>query len=466
MRGAARIGVALALAAGLAGVGLLAALRPPQPTVPPRGAVLDGVTLVQPGEGRLASRRLRIEGDRIAAVEADSGDASGPFAGAFVLPGLVDLHVHHPPPIAVGERELFAALFLRHGVTTVRDVGGAWPGTLRAHAARIRAGATPGPRIAACGPFLDGDPPDWPAARVVRDAAEARRAVEALHREGADCVKLYNNLAPPVVAALQDAAARAGLPVVAHVPWALPLDRLHDAEVQHGMGLAGLRGGPPPDARAIADYVRTSRRRRLRHTPTLVAFARAAQLEEGRLPATPAARLLPLYYRRTLWDPERNALARAQIWRAGRRLAILRQQVAALHAAGLPILAGTDTMSPGVVPGAALHEELRLLAEAGLGVEGAWRAATSRAGEALGMPGLGRLEAGAPADLLVFREDPSRDLAGLATLEAVVADGRLYRRDALEDATARLAEPLRRAPYEPLSSAAASALVSWLGRGS
>lgn len=450
--------------AGLAGAAALAlSLRPPRVTVPPRGAQLEGVTLVRPGAGRVAGRTVRVEGGRIAAIEAAPPGADGPFAGAFVLPGLIDLHVHHPPAIAAGERELFAALYLRHGVTTVRDTGSAWPASLRRHAARIRDGAVPGPRVFACGPFVDGDPPGWPGARVVVDAQSARAAVRALAREGADCVKLYNNLSRPAVAALQEAAADAGLPVVAHVPWNLRLRDLHDAEVQHGMGLTETRVAPR--AAEIARYVRVSQANRLRHTPTLVAFERAAHLEDlATLARGPVARLLPRYYSRVLWDPLRNPLARAQAWHAAERVEALRRLVAALHRGGVPVLAGTDTMNPGVVPGASLHRELRLLAGAGLGVEGAWAAATARAGEALGRPSLGTLAVGAPADLLVFRRDPTRDLDALDSLEAVVADGRLYTQDALDEAVARLSAPLRRAPYEPLASAAASVLVDWLGR--
>jgi hypothetical protein len=44
---------------------------------------------------------------------------------------------------------------------------------------------------------------------------------------------------------------------------------------------------------------------------------------------------------------------------------------------------------------------------------------------------------GAPADLLIFREDPTRDLAALSTLEAVVAQGRLYPKEMLDQALAR-----------------------------
>ena len=76
------------------------------------------------------------------------------------------------------------------------------------------------------------------------------------------------------------------------------------------------------------------------------------------------------------------------------------------------------------------------------------------------MPQLGRLEEGAPADLLLFREDPTRDLAALDTLEAVVADGRLYRRDALERALELQREHFRGRIYDTLTLGAARAATT------
>jgi hypothetical protein len=154
-----------------------------------------------------------------------------------------------------------------------------------------------------------------------------------------------------------------------------------------------------------------------------------------------AARLLPRYHREILWDPGLNPLAQAisPLNRGDlqRRLPVMQEVVGALRRAGVPILAGTDTGNPFVVPGISLHEELQLLAEAGLGPEEALEIATRRNGEALGREGLGVVREGAPADLLVLRADPTHDLAALETIEAVVADGRLYPKPALDAALAR-----------------------------
>jgi hypothetical protein len=89
--------------------------------------------------------------------------------------------------------------------------------------------------------------------------------------------------------------------------------------------------------------------------------------------------------------------------------------------------------TPSTIP----YEELRHLLEAAFTPEETWVAATRWAGESLGKPKLGRLEEGAPADFLIFREDPSHDLAALSTLEAVVAQGRLYRKEVLDGAIQR-----------------------------
>ena len=433
-----RVALGVSLVAALC-AGLVAwALRPPRLAVPDAGLVLHDVTLVEPGRGRRPGRTLTVTGDHITGI-GDAQGESGPYSGRFVLPGLVDLHVHHPPPWALGERELYALLFLAHGVTSVRDTGSVL-GDLFTFRERIATGELAGPRIRTCGPVLAGPGALWPGAREVADAASGRRAVEELARAGADCIKIYNDVAGDAVAAIRDAAGEHGLPLVAHVPHGVSISQLEGAEVQHLMGLGPKWWRVDPDR--LAWYARTSAQQHIAHTPTLVAFARSALLSEpGVLESDPLARLLPRHYREILWNPERNPLAGelAPSWDApaATRVAVMKETLRALREAGVTILAGSDTGNPLVVPGAALHEELRQLVDAGMPLEEVWVTATRRAGEVLGVEGLGTLAEGAPADLLVFREDPTRDLTALASLEAVVAAGHLYPREVLDSALER-----------------------------
>jgi imidazolonepropionase-like amidohydrolase len=469
-RGRLRRGaLALALAAA---AGAALALRPPAlPMPPPPGLALAGLTLVEPGAGRRSGVTLVAAGDRIESVaEGALPGASGAFVGRFALPGLVDLHVHHPPALALGQRELFALLFLAHGVTSVRDTG-AFDGSLPEHAAQIARGEIPGPRVFACGRILDGERSSWPTAVALRDPTAARRAVQELADAGADCVKLYNELDDETFRAAAEAAAERGLPVVAHVPWDVPFERVAGVEVQHLMGLTDEWEAPLPEA-AIERYVAHSVRAGLAHTPTLVTYVRAARLDDpGGLAAEPIARLLPRIYRERLWAPGANPLIDWLVPggapEARARIARMREVVGRLHAAGVPVLAGSDTLNPGVVPGAGLREELAELASAGLSPAEALAAATLRAGEALWRPRLGRLEPGAPADFGLYREDPTRDLAALGTLEAVVAAGRLYTTaDLLAAADAQRAHADRQ-PFAAAADLAARGVIAgarWAAR--
>jgi len=117
-----------------------------------------------------------------------------------------------------------------------------------------------------------------------------------------------------------------------------------------------------------------------------------------------------------------------------------------LFDAGASLFLGTDVAQPFIVPGASLQQEMVLFAEAGIAAEQVWKLATRDAGERLGIEGLGCVEAGAPADILLFRRDPTQNLDNLASLEAVIAAGRLYRSadlaKALESNTGYFNSPL------------------------
>ncbi len=118
-----------------------------------------------------------------------------------------------------------------------------------------------------------------------------------------------------------------------------------------------------------------------------------------------------------------------------------------LDAAGAPVGAGTDIGAPGLVPGFDLHAELRLLADAGLSPRRALGTATRGPGiEAGGDPLDGRLVAGAPADLVIFRGNPFDSLDALDEIEAVVLRGRYLDCTALDGVLRRLESAAAAAP--------------------
>ena len=416
------------------------ALQPPEFEAPPQGTVLAGVTVIEPGKTRESDRTIVVEGGRVAKVQPARAGATGPYVGRYVLPGLVDMHVHHPPDTLLGDVELFGMLFLRHGVTTVRDTGN-FDGSILKSRGRVRRGEAVGPRIYACGPILDGAPPFWPGSRVVETPAEAQRVVRELHRDGVDCIKVYERLSPEALDAIREAAETADLPVIGHVPAGIGFREARLDDVQHLTGILEEGETELSDAR-LRSVITTSVVLDVAHTPTLVTWERTGKLSDyPRLRADPAARVLPRYFRDVLWNPKNDPRFRdrtSEDWLAlGEAPENARRVARRLHEDGVQLLLGTDTMAPFLFPGSSLHDEMRQFEKIGIEPDEIWSMATWQAGEALGEPYLGRIVPGAPADLLIFREDPTLDLDALDTLEAVVAGGRLYPVSELDEALAR-----------------------------
>ncbi len=403
--------------------------------------VIEDVTLVTPGVARLAHRRLTVREGRIAGIET----ATTPHSPErYVLPGLIDMHAHLPPQFAPGLVDLFDLLFLAHGVTTIREVGSLDDGIFEI-AREVERGDRVGPRVIGCGPILDGDPPTFPVARVVRSREEGESAVRALAARGARCVKVYERISADALSGIRSAAKDLGLQVVGHVPSALPLAELPLDDVQH-LCYTRCAAASPEEIEAFVDRSATGG---VAHTPTLVVFEGQRLLGDAETNRTAQPYdLMPRFWRERLWSP-----IVADVNPDG--LASMQALVRRLHARCVEIHVGTDPLQPFVVPGASLHRELALLVESGLSIEEALAAATWRAGESLGVEGLGRLEVGAPADLLVLREDPTRDLAALGTLEMVIADGRPYRIEPLRAALDRQRDYFDRAAVDlPLRAAA------------
>jgi hypothetical protein len=451
----ARVALGLvALAISLV-AGLYFLVSPPAPlALPPQGATLDGVTVVEPGRGRAEGRRVVVAGGSIESVDAARGGAN-PYAGMFVTPGLVDMHVHLPPAKLAGQTELFAFLFLYHGVTAIRDAGDAEGNATEPAREGVAAGRFPGPRIRACGMFVDGEPPTWKNTILARTPEEGRRAVDLLVDSGYECVKAYNELDAPTLAAIREEAHARGVPVIGHVPRRVPYEEARLDDAQHLIGI------PPPPADPSLRYPRLlgqwerlddarldhliaqSKRLGIANTPTLVTVDRLIRMGDyERLQHEADALLLPAFYRQVVWNPQGGITQASQLDAAGfalveRAFAVMKRTVKRMHDAGVRLHSGTDTLVAFVVPGAALHRELRIYVDAGMTPEEALAISTRDSAADFGVPGLGEIRPGAPADLVVFREDPTRNLAALDSIEAVIRDGRLYTRAALDGQLAR-----------------------------
>jgi cytosine/adenosine deaminase-related metal-dependent hydrolase len=446
-----RLFVSIAIAAAVLWLGLHVLLPPALPTPARASLVISGVTVINPGVARLEDRSIVVRDGRIASVRPRRpGDPAPLCDGCFALPGLIDAHVHTPPRIAIGNQELFALLYLAHGITMVRDVG-ASDGSIAGLAERLAAGALPGPYMIRCGPVLDGDPPGWPIASVVRGAADAAPLVGRLADEGVGCIKVYNEVSKEAFEAIESAARSRGLPLIGHVPHSVGLGGVSDFESQHLTGVPYLHHPRPPygwDIRdeevmalgeaEIEEAFATAHRKHISFTPTLANFRlRLSASDPVRFAPTAGAGLLPAFWA-DAWQiiaghPETE---RAIALRLDSVLA-LQDLVRRAHQRGIPVLAGTDTLMPFVVPGESLHLEIEALHQAFGSAEAALASATTVSGRHIADGEIGVIAPGARADVLLLRDDPTRRLGALRDWQHVFADGRRYDRATVDDWLAR-----------------------------
>lgn len=138
---------------------LYVAIQPPALAVPPRtDMTLANLKLWKPGSEVIAAQTLHISDGIIHKIEPSKADEVNAICnGCFAMPGLIDAHVHTPPTIAFGNRELFSLLYLQYGVTSVRDLG-QFDDDLPYLKNRLNQGRLVGPRMYHCGRILDGDP--------------------------------------------------------------------------------------------------------------------------------------------------------------------------------------------------------------------------------------------------------------------------------------------------------------------
>ncbi len=179
--------------------------------------VLRGGTVIDVRDGTLRPNMVVVmERDRITAVTSDPvaaepGDRSLDVTGQYVIPGLIDAHLHY---------EGYAPeLLLNHGVTSVLDLGNDYE-WINAQAEGIRAGWIPGPRLFYSTPHFDGSPPAGSSLLLQRghkhfvdDVDTAREATAHYIADGVSSVKIYEQLKPEVLAEIARVAEEPNEPV-------------------------------------------------------------------------------------------------------------------------------------------------------------------------------------------------------------------------------------------------------------
>jgi imidazolonepropionase-like amidohydrolase len=451
--------------------------------------VLRGVTLIDgTGAPTRADVDLLIEGGRIIAIQ-QTGSAAYPdqarvmdLPGRFVMPGLIDTHAHVTILFFHREgdgsmrteyrrdlSERVLRLLLAHGVTTVRNPSApAEAGVaLRDDVAR---GDIPGPRILTSGEHLDDQRMSEAEIR-----AEVRRQVEV----GVDMIKVYSSLRPAQVHAAIEEAHSLGVPVVGHLhrtTWT-EAARLGIDAITHGASWATayLPAERRPhhtsaggfmrarldwlewldlDGPEITEKIRELAERRIPVDPTLITYHTKFFGDDPRWTEHLGQVLVPEISARwregrthvANWKPEDFARARS-LWPKVEEL--LRRY----HEAGLLLSAGSDLPQAWTIPGVSLHEELELLAAAGIQPLDVLTIATRNGAETLGLlDEIGTIEVGKRADLVVLSADPTIDIRNTRSIEIVVQGGTILRPQEMLDAGAYSQGPHPSDPSWPVAT--------------
>ncbi|MDT9598744.1 metal-dependent hydrolase family protein [Sphingosinicella rhizophila] len=399
-----------------------------------------GTLLADAGEAPKRQQSLLIEGSRIKSVasgfiDPPDGASLVDLSDKFVLPGLIDCHVHltgqfgpkvflemvqDSEPKTGFKAAHYAALTLGAGFTTVRDVGAfGSPDIIFALRDAIADGLVDGPRILCVGMILGptgGHGQVFPYREEVCacvhstagrcDGVDAcRRAVRQQVAFGADAIKfvatggvltdtktgLDQQFFREEIESIIETAHALGRPVAAHAHSAAGINAALEA------GVDSIEHGSFLDDRSIELFLEKG----AFHVPTLIAGMAALEMSRG------------------------PTMSSAQADKARQVAAEIKNALGRSYKAGVRIAFGTDAA---VAPHGINGREFGLMAEAGMSAKDCLVAATLNAAELLGIADeVGTLEAGKSADIIAVDASPLEDVTILESVKFVMARGSLFK---------------------------------------
>ena len=433
------------------------------------------------GAATRSNQTVLITGKRIGAVgpsdkiEIPRGAKVVEARDKYLIPGLWDLHVH-----LYGDTAEVLPVFVANGIIGIRELDTPMP---EIHQMRLedRAGKRLTPRIFAAGKMVEAGEvkaelpklaPPYIVDYAMRDRVyvnspeEGREAVRELIELKPDLIKQHVNIKRDIYFAVLDEVHRHGLTMASHYPSGekVTLKEIADAghlTIEH-LGWPGaadqFNSLPASEQCAVISRLKENR---VAFVPTLVTgngLGNAYFLIEGS-DNSAAARM-----KRAHLDPRARYIS-PRLWQMWEGLMIAEESykkpgglpgfdlpadlalLKRLHQGGVPVLAGTDFTVEFLFPGTSLHEELvELVKQVGLTPYEALQAATRESAEAVGLQDeLGTVQKGKLAELVLLDSDPLAEIGNTEHIHAVVHEGHLLDRSALDEAMNRAAPKIQSA---------------------
>lgn len=493
---------------------LLASLAPVAcASTPPASAIVDAdvaiqnITVVDVVAGRtVANRDVLLKGDRIVDV-SPSGRVRPAGStrvidgrGAFVIPGLWDMHSHLFFQLDPIRQQL--PLFTAHGVTGIRVMntpmltGGLKP--YRDVQAQIADGRRVGPRILAIGSWSvngsAGVSDAMPAWYKTRTAEDGRQLARYIKEQGYDFIKIYGGIPRDGYLGLTSEARALGLPFAGHEPMemsALELSNAGQRSLEHSRifllncwpGADSLRKRLHKASQSVlrqrmvdqysptecAEVFRTFVKNGTYITPTHVTRKMDAFADNAAYRADTRLRYIPVRQQLS-WHADANGMVASDPSPAGRKSFMDfytkgLELTGAAHRAGVQVMLGTDAGDSFVIPGASVHDELEELVKAKLTPAEALRAATLNGATFLGRATeFGSVQAGRAADLVLLDANPLSNISNTRRIRTVIRGGRVFERAALDSMLASVEGLLRIDAQASLWIASVSGDTAAIGR--
>ena len=385
--------------------------------------------------------------------------------GAFMIPGLFDMHLHFYHDYGLQEKFLGEEIKLpvANGVTTVRIMDGQENYlTLKK---RIETGELTGPEMFIASPQFVGK---WPfkskfSGYMANNPVEIAKMVVEFNRQGYSEIKLAQFVTPEIYDAVTNMAKSEGIKVTGHVGPDVKLYRalaakqqiehmdefvealLIDSTINNGKSVSDIGIWNKKNAWPTLEYIDSSRIdglvARVRNagiyvTPTnyffVTFFARGATEEAIR--NYPGYRFVPAFHKVNVngsqeyfWkDPPAETLRMKYI-------RIRYKLVNELYKSGIKLMAGSDGPEWYLTPGFTLHNELEAFTEAGLSHYAALETATINPARYLGIANRkGTIEVGKYADFVLLEKNPLLDIRNTRTIQGVFLKNKYFNRQALD----------------------------------
>lgn len=302
--------------------------------------------------------------------------------GKWLIPGLIDMHVHGFADIDFGEsyptkgntffvdHQNVMALYIANGVTTILDLNARVDNFAQRN--EIIKGNVIGPRIALAALINGGNE----SGRIANTPEDGRQTVRIAKAEGYDFIKVYSQLNKETFTAIVDEAEKVGMKVVGHIPNDFQ-SRLEDAFIPN-FGMVAHAEEYAKQSKDFSDddisrFVNLAKKKNTWLSPTLTVIKRILDQAKS-LDIIKSLEgfeyIHPLMQDKWLTSNQYNKGTNDErIERLERLVDFNNRLVKAFNKADIPIVSGTDAGSSGVIWGYSLHDEIENLTLAGLGNE-------------------------------------------------------------------------------------------------